>query len=784
MAKVTPGFKLYLYQLLARELGFGKQTLLPQVEEALAQDDIIPQDLECDTVQDLVEACSDFLKLTVFKKGRAYATVVRNDEWDQMLASSDEKPEKQEKQGKKHAGGPKTWKKKKGGKKSFKPVKPGKQRREREAIEAREAAERAEAERLAAEQAEAEHLAAEQAAEASTKSQAENATQEQADAVTNDEAVPAADRVVARTVAEILEESRAAERAAQAAAVPEAAAAAEPEATDAQRDVAGAPEPTAKIADQEQPAATSPQEAAAPMEDASHTPSEQQPDTAPVEARPTHEEEPAAAQVAPAAPEPEPISLTITYDPYEDMERELARQKAQEVARPVPREPQRATSPSSSSPSIPLHDLPQDFGTEVSCKDALLRSLYQLLPYDVDPTAVLDEDWRMARSTGNLSGSRTRVTFPLRYLHEDGSPLTVTLRKATKNSFGKQWNLTLVDGDDGTGETHLSVGIEGLPAADEGAWSDLAGLATADVSASPVRALAQQVVIGTWDGFLGALANAAAPERWNYPGEGVGMQSRYGILREYISTTFMRASQQNRIATSADGSFAAFHTGLATSLGDDIYACLVQRKGDIPWQFKGFATAGSGELGARLTGTIAELPEPASYLRSLDEVAADSSRMVILDTEAILGRQLHRLPRAFLLERLDDNAEARAILGKAERLLPADVTQLARIVKSDASAYRRLRRALDDAVDQTMRAARASYRLAAPAYDPADGRTKLLVPLCLVEDGKADCALVLDLQPSGAYRAAATLSLPRAYACARVISREQPGWLAAERALA
>ena len=90
MAKVTPGFKLYLYQLLSRELGFGKQTLLPQVEEALTADDIIPADLECETVQELVEACPDFLKLTVFKKGRAYATVLRVDEWDQMLAAPTE----------------------------------------------------------------------------------------------------------------------------------------------------------------------------------------------------------------------------------------------------------------------------------------------------------------------------------------------------------------------------------------------------------------------------------------------------------------------------------------------------------------------------------------------------------------------------------------------------------------------------------------------------------------------------------------------------------------------
>ena len=147
MAKVTPGFKLYLYQLLSRELGFGKQTLLPRVEEVLAADDIIAQDLECDTIQELVEACPDFLKLTMFKKGRAYATVLRNEEWDQMLA---EPEQKQEPGPKKAAGGPKTWKKKKGGKKSLKAVKPGKQRRDREAAEARAAEEAAAAEAEAA----------------------------------------------------------------------------------------------------------------------------------------------------------------------------------------------------------------------------------------------------------------------------------------------------------------------------------------------------------------------------------------------------------------------------------------------------------------------------------------------------------------------------------------------------------------------------------------------------------------------------------------------------------
>ena len=76
-----------------------------------------------------------------------------------------------------------------------------------------------------------------------------------------------------------------------------------------------------------------------------------------------------------------------------------------------------------------------------------------------------------------------------------------------------------------------------------------------------------------------------------------------------------------------------------------------------------------------------------------------------------------------------------------------------------------------------MKVTRASYRLAAPVFDPASKRTKLLVPLCLVDDRRIDCAAVLALMPSGAYQVSAVISLERAYACARVVCAEMPGWL-------
>jgi len=63
--------------------------------------------------------------------------------------------------------------------------------------------------------------------------------------------------------------------------------------------------------------------------------------------------------------------------------------------------------------------------------------------------------------------------------------------------------------------------------------------------------------------------------------------------------------------------------------------------------------------------------------------------------------------------------------------------------------------------------------MATSAYDPIHNEVLLLVP----EGGKA-LALALALRPEG-YVAVATLSLEDAYCCARVVSSEQPSWLAA-----
>ncbi len=440
--------------------------------------------------------------------------------------------------------------------------------------------------------------------------------------------------------------------------------------------------------------------------------------------------------------------------------------------------------------SSPHADLPRSFSDDVSIKPALLGLLTSILPFDADLMAVLDEDWRVARATGTTAGSRNLVTFPLRYLQEDGSePVRVTIRRTARPGDARRWHLTLVDGDDGTGQAHEAAGIEGLPEAEGGYWRDLSPRPAAGTErADPIRDLAQLMEIGTWDQALGTLATAAAPERWNYPGEGVGKASRYGILREYLSATLARIRAQGRLATSADGSLAAFDTGLMTPMDEELYAILSPTGTDIPWHLEGFATAGAGELGSRLVASLSELPARATYLASVDDMALRDGALTVADYRSLLGDGLARLPQGFLSAQLDGTDAVRELDGLSRATTPQGcrdaLRRLSRTITGEPGRFRRICRAIDDAIDLAQRRARQSYRLVAPAFDAARDRMVLLLPLALVDDARTDCALVLELMPSGAYQAACVTTLARAFAAARVVSREMPGWLSPEDVLA
>ena len=123
-ANLTANNLIYLYRLLSQELGCGRQTFLPAVEEALASDQMTADDLGFDSTRDLLEALEVFVKLTIFKGGRIYATIIAQPTWDEALAAFEATD------GKKTAGesSGKPWKRKKADK-TLKPVRPKRAKR-------------------------------------------------------------------------------------------------------------------------------------------------------------------------------------------------------------------------------------------------------------------------------------------------------------------------------------------------------------------------------------------------------------------------------------------------------------------------------------------------------------------------------------------------------------------------------------------------------------------------------------------------------------------------------
>lgn len=520
MAKITAGNALYLYRLLGRELGVGKQTSMARVAEVLEADGIWPEDLGCADVRALCEALTDFAKVTAFKKGQVFVTVMRNEELDRMLERAGE-PTAAEKAASKG----KPWKHRKGAK-AVKPQKP---------------------------------------------------------------------RHVEKPVA------------------------VEPE-----------PEP---------------------------------------EPVPQAEPEP-----APVAPEPS-IKLTITFDP--DPEPELA-----PATEPVPVSTAVPTPAPASAPARPERahaDLPQDFYADVRCPDEQLSTLYQLLPADVDPMATLEEDFRLARSTHALEGTRSNVTFPLRYQRANGSPVTVTLRRTARAQAGKHWTLAEV-----TGDAPETVGLEGLSRRVEGAWRAFASDEDAAAATSPEDELARYAVLGSWDRLLADLAGTAEAENWG---------TDLHVLKDFLTMAFHRERLQGRLAVTDDGSSAAFDTGLLSPEGEPICAVLEPRDGDIAWELACFSTNACARA--------------ASY------------------------------------------GEAPSVQTVIDALLAANTMDLRRLAQ-------RLAR---------------NPRTMTLAYDAVANEVRVLLP------GKND-ALVVDLSGNAA-QVTGHVSLEDAYSCARVVSSDQPGWLAA-----
>ena len=412
------GNRIYLYRLLRDAIGCGKQTFMTQVEEALAAGDMAAYDLGFESTRELLEELDDCIKLTVFKGGRLYATVIANDAWDAALAKGEDKP-------KAAKGAKQSYKKKKRGEKGLKAVRPKHVKRpEPEPV----------AEVASGPEPEIE-VAIEVTAEAETEIAAttdpEVISEQEATAELNEAPKSTAEEAASQPEAPALQNSDV---------FGDEAEDDQPADQDATE---SAPEPETPqpaisltvVYDPENANAGITTMASTPIEAKSSVENQSAPqvelDTAAVDA-------PAIVESADSAAMPKVGTESVLgTEPVPVVEVTPVNEQAFAPAM-VP-------APAPVAPAIP-EDFPVDFATEVFCPGPLLHQLSTYLPYGADTLGIVGEYYWIARERGTIEAARNRASFPLRYT-QDGErhEVAVRIRRNTTGGLGATWTIDKVE---------------------------------------------------------------------------------------------------------------------------------------------------------------------------------------------------------------------------------------------------------------------------------------------------------------------------------------------------
>lgn len=430
---VTPtlslGNHIYLYRLLRDAIGCGKQTFMTQVEEALAAGDMTAYDLGFESTRELLEELDDCIRLTVFKGGRLYATVIANDTWDAALAKGEDKP-------KAAKGAKQSYKKKKRGEKDLKAVRPKHVKRsepEPVAEVAPEPEPEPEIEVAIEVTAEAEteitattdsKVISEQEATAELDEAPKSTTEEAAD----QPETPAFQNsdVFGDDFGDEAEDDQSDEPADQGA----TESAPEPE----------TPQPAISLTvvyDPENANAGITTMASTPIEAKSSVENE---NAAQVEVETAAADAPAIVKPADSTTRPE-----ATPEPAPVIE-SVPAAACDQIPAPAPASaPAAAPAPAPAAPAIP-EDFPVDFATEVFCPGPLLHQLSTYLPYGADTLGIVGEYYWIARERGTIEAARNRASFPLHYTQAgERHEVAVRIRRNTTGGLGAAWTIDKVE---------------------------------------------------------------------------------------------------------------------------------------------------------------------------------------------------------------------------------------------------------------------------------------------------------------------------------------------------
>lgn len=374
-----------------------------------------------ESTRELLEELDDCIKLTVFKGGRLYATVIANEAWDAALAKGEDKP-------KTAKGAKQSYKKKKRSEKDLKAVRPKHVKRPEPeaAVEAVPEPEPETEIEVAIEVAVETEIAATTDPEVISEQEA-TAELNEAPKSTTEEAANQPETSAfqnSNVFGNEAEDDQSDEPADQDA----TESAPEPE----------TPQPAISLTVVYDPEnanagittmASTPVEAKLPVEaeDAPQADAKTETEDTSVSVEPTD---------SAVKPEPVPESAPVIESASEPV--------YDQIPAPAP-VPAAAPAPAPAAPAIP-EDFPVDFTTEVFCPGPLLHQLSTYLPYGADTLGIVGEYYWIARERGTIEAARNRASFPLHYTQAgERREAAVRIRRNTAGGLGAAWTIDKVE---------------------------------------------------------------------------------------------------------------------------------------------------------------------------------------------------------------------------------------------------------------------------------------------------------------------------------------------------
>lgn len=409
MAVIKQEHALYLYKLLKATIGVSKQTPLSTVEGVLIEDDLAPQDFGFDDIRALMEACPDFIKITAFKKGYVYATLLTFDTFEAALIAGEKNVEAQ--------NNGKPWKRRRGAK-SIRALKP-------------------------------KHLVAETEPEAEELPTQEEPTEpEELSVAESSEELPAAE------TAPIAEES--------AAEVPVVATpCAEAPEEDLQQESAddAAPEPAGTADD------------ASPEPDETETPAPESKTAEPTVPEPVVPEPTISLTVTYNPYDGSDEEKTLEAAPSVLQQAMSATSSASSITASESQTSTQVINQNEAPAPTPTY--PADFEEDVHVNNELLGILYQMAPVDANVLKQLEEDFKLAVSSRALISKGGTFTFNTRYKKpQTDEVITATIRKSKRGALRPWTLLELSVSADELHDQTVDV-LRGLPKSAIASWEKL-----------------------------------------------------------------------------------------------------------------------------------------------------------------------------------------------------------------------------------------------------------------------------------------------------------------------